>query len=323
MSAAAVGSSFAVLVLFAAVAEAQPVLPPPGIPGGPPDVLTMAPAGAAFELLSVEPLESTPPVTGVPYSADAVTETIQTLADGNRIEHRTSVAVARDGRGRIRREHRGLALGGQLAEPAAPLVTITDPAAGVSITIDPGRQVAIRMPLRQFMVRGEAGQRVGAVVAGADVKTFSVAVPPPPDGAPPGAAGAVMHWSTSDGTGAGVAGWTAAAPAIAIGSAIGDDSSRVTETLAPQTIEGVRAEGTRTTVTIAAGAIGNVAPLVVVSERWFSPELQVVVMTKRSDPRFGETSYRLTNLSRAEPRGDAFEVPSGYTIEDARPPRLR
>ena len=66
-------------------------------------------------------------------------------------------------------------------------------------------------------------------------------------------------------------------------------------------IEGVRAEGTRTTMTIPAGQIGNELPINIVSERWFSPDLKVLVMSRQSDPRFGETTYRLTNLSRAEP----------------------
>jgi hypothetical protein len=52
-----------------------------------------------------------------------------------------------------------------------------------------------------------------------------------------------------------------------------------------------------------------------VSERWFSPELGVVVMSRRSDPRFGETTYRLQNIARGEPSPELFQVPSDYTIE--------
>jgi hypothetical protein len=88
------------------------------------------------------------------------------------------------------------------------------------------------------------------------------------------------------------------------------------ESLGRQTIEGVQAEGSRTTVTIPAGAIGNERPIQVVSERWYSPELQTLVMTRHSDPRFGETTYRLTNVSRSEPDHSLFEVPAGYKITD-------
>ena len=81
-------------------------------------------------------------------------------------------------------------------------------------------------------------------------------------------------------------------------------------------IEGVEAEGTRTTMTIAAGKIGNELPIQVTSERWFSPDLKMVVKSEQSDPRFGKTVYQLTNISRDEPTHSVFEVPADYTIKD-------
>jgi hypothetical protein len=92
-----------------------------------------------------------------------------------------------------------------------------------------------------------------------------------------------------------------------------------TEALEPKEIEGVRAEGTRTTMTMAAGTIGNALPIEIVTERWFSPELNVLLLTRRFDPRFGETTYRLTNIVRAEPAPELFKVPSDFRIEDVRP----
>jgi hypothetical protein len=91
-----------------------------------------------------------------------------------------------------------------------------------------------------------------------------------------------------------------------------------TESLGSRDVEGVRAEGTRTTVTIEAGAVGNLAPIEIVSERWFSPELRTVVFSRRSDPRFGETTYRLENIVRGEPSPELFRVPADYKV-DARP----
>ena len=88
-----------------------------------------------------------------------------------------------------------------------------------------------------------------------------------------------------------------------------------TESLGTRDIEGVKAEGTRTTITIPAGAIGNVAPIEMVSERWYSPELQTVVLSRRSDPRFGETTYRLENIVRTEPPPELFQIPPDFTIE--------
>ena len=89
-----------------------------------------------------------------------------------------------------------------------------------------------------------------------------------------------------------------------------------TESLGTQLIEGVQAEGTRTIVTIPAGQIGNEKDLQTVSERWYSPDLQTVVLRKQSDPRFGDTLYRLVNIQRAEPPASLFEVPADFTVRD-------
>ncbi len=103
------------------------------------------------------------------------------------------------------------------------------------------------------------------------------------------------------------------------------DGDVKSETLQPQDIEGLRVEGTRTIVTLPAGSVGNVLPIEIVSERWYSPELKVVVLTRRSDPRLGETVYRLTNIDRSEPPPDLFKVPDGFTVEEIGPglPKLR
>jgi hypothetical protein len=97
------------------------------------------------------------------------------------------------------------------------------------------------------------------------------------------------------------------------------------ESLGKQTIEGVEAEGTRTTLTIAAGEIGNALPIRIVDENWYSPELQMMVSTKHTDPRSGETNYRLININRNEPAPALFQVPDDYTIKDesASPPKRK
>lgn len=88
-----------------------------------------------------------------------------------------------------------------------------------------------------------------------------------------------------------------------------------TESLGTQNIEGVSAQGTRITRTIPAGQIGNDRPIQVVFERWYSPDLQVVVKSTRTDPRFGTTTYALTGIQRTEPAASLFTVPSDFTIE--------
>ena len=90
-----------------------------------------------------------------------------------------------------------------------------------------------------------------------------------------------------------------------------------TEDLGEQTIEGVTATGTRTTTEIPAGAIGNEQPIKIVSEQWFSHELQLLIVTRHSDPRIGETTYRLTGIVRAEPASSLFDVPPDYTLHES------
>jgi TonB family protein len=90
-----------------------------------------------------------------------------------------------------------------------------------------------------------------------------------------------------------------------------------TEQLAKQMVEGVECEGVRAITTMPAGAIGNERPIETVNETWFSQELKIMILSKRSDPRFGETTYRVTNISRSEPDAALFQIPSEYTIIDS------
>ena len=97
------------------------------------------------------------------------------------------------------------------------------------------------------------------------------------------------------------------------------DKETVTTSLGTQTIGGVTAEGTRYTRTIPAGQIGNAKPIVIVSERWYSADLQMVVMTKRSDPRSGDTTFQMTSIARTEPAASLFQVPTDYAVSKAAP----
>ena len=86
------------------------------------------------------------------------------------------------------------------------------------------------------------------------------------------------------------------------------------ESLGTQVINGVSAEGTRMTRTVPAGKIGNDRAFQVVSERWYSPDLQIVVKSTRSDPQSGTTTYQVTNIQKTEPAAALFAVPAGYTV---------
>ena len=94
--------------------------------------------------------------------------------------------------------------------------------------------------------------------------------------------------------------------------AIGDIK---TESLGDKTMDGVSVTGTKTTNTIPAGTIGNDKNLVVTRETWYSPDLKLVIQSTQTDPRFGETTYSLTNIQRNEPDASLFQVPAGYTVE--------
>jgi hypothetical protein len=86
------------------------------------------------------------------------------------------------------------------------------------------------------------------------------------------------------------------------------------ETLGKKMIEGVNAEGTRMTSTIEAGAIGNDRAIQSVTERWFSPDLQTLILSRSTDPRSGEEVFKLVNVNRSEPAGYLFQVPAGYQV---------
>jgi hypothetical protein len=91
------------------------------------------------------------------------------------------------------------------------------------------------------------------------------------------------------------------------------------ESLGTKMLEGVSVEGTRTTFEIPVGQIGNDKPVAVVTEKWFSPELQVVIYSRHVDPIAGEHIFRLVNIKRGDPAADLFTVPGNFKIEN--PPR--
>src|SRR5215475_5620375 len=235
-------------------------------------------------------------VKGAPYSGQAVTEITQTLGDGNRIVNRNTASVYRDKEGRTRREQTIAAIG-PLSGQMPQTIFINDPVAGVSYILEPHAHVARKMTPMQFEFRLNTD---GEKVIHHDKREMPLG--PPEAG------------TFQVGVAAGSPG-----PGITMDLRNIQDNSGKEESLGKQTIEGIEAEGARTTITIPAGEIGNERPIEIISERWYSPELQTVVMTKHSDPRFGETVYRLTNISRTEPNASLFLVPADYKIEDAPP----
>lgn len=248
-------------------------------------------------------------VKGAPYSATVVTEHIQTLSDGNQIIRKNESKLYRDSEGRTRKEQTLDTIGKWTAGGEVEQLTyIDDPVAKVRYSLDPRTRAAYRddalrisfvkvlrphilLPLRVGEEnKNEKIEDVTVVVAPSDPAknermkntqilkkkmSYSVAI----DGAPPPGK---EEWKT--------------------------------EALGKEVIEGVEVEHTRKTLTIPAGEIGNTLPIEVVDETWYSPELQIMIMTRHRDPREGETTYRLSNISRSEPDRSLFEVPTDYGI---------
>lgn len=302
---------------------------------GPDDPRT-PPPGDNFIFVASEMNSDGKVVKGAPYSAQAVTETTQTLSDGNRIINKSTATVYRDSEARTRREQT-LRVMGPFATAGEPPQTIfiNDPVSGVNYALDTRSKVAHKMPPMRFEFKLRSPDGVGGGIGtgvGHGVRMSSDGPPPPSQ---PGTSAPMVFERTAPPPGMGVGGPPPGLPgqgpemvfersAIPPPAGGGDmvfqwtgareDNAR-TESLGKQSIEGVEAEGTRRTVEIPAGEIGNERPIEIVFERWYSPELQVVVMTKHSDPRFGETTYRLTNINRSEPARELFEVPGDYKVQ--------
>ena len=249
--------------------RAQEAPPPPpdaamGVRGGGPGVFMQM--GEGIELLGFEGLHGGQVVTGAPFSAVAVQESNQTLADGNHISRKSQVNLFRDSQGRFRKEVT-LSGFGALAASGQPksFVVINDPVANESFVLHPDTKAAEKMG-RPF--RGMKGPVKGTIKE------------------------KMLAREQEE---------------IASGSLKKED-------LGTQTIAGVSAQGTRLTRTIPAGQIGNEKPIVILRETWFSNDLQMVVMSKRTNPWSGESTYTLTNIQRTEPPASLFAVPSDYTV---------
>jgi hypothetical protein len=237
-----------------------------------------------------------------PYSADAVTETTQNLGDGNRIVRKNTASVYRDSEGRTRREQSFTAIGPYASMGDVPQTTfINDPVANVNYILDSRTKTARKMELPRFDFK--PGQRF-------EMKFEGPLQGPPPGDLKPGTVTVHNGVKTFERMTGPATEFTLPAQA-----SFPKHEPKV-ESLGTQLVEGLNAEGTRTTLTIPAGEIGNERPIEIVNEKWYSPELQVIVMSKRIDPLAGDMTYRLTNINRNEPAKSLFEVPSDYKVKE-------
>jgi TonB family protein len=204
--------------------------------------------------------EHIPAVSGLPFSAKVVLETVSHLQDGTLITHTTYNLDARDSSGRTRNEMRNW-ISSDGAEPRLTRVELYDPATRTRTDLYPLSKLA-----RQWIL-GAATQTAAPVTPG-----------PKPE---------------------------------------------VTrEEIGTDTMEGLPVKGLRVTQTYATGALGNDRPLSVVTETWYSPELHINLLTKKSDPRYGEQTVRVTELDRQEPDAALFAIGAEYKIVNETAPVL-
>ncbi len=225
-----------------------------------------------------------PAVSGVPYSAEEISESVQTLADGTHITHKSTTRMYRDSEGRTRTE-RSMTMPGPKGADVPVMIEIFDPVAHVHYTLNAREKVAHKRTMASRAAR------------------------PAPKGGSPGMG--VLS----------VAPFAARGNPHEIPE--GELPKNSVEKLGTQTIEGLLVEGTRHTTVWPVGSRDNDQPITAVSETWMSPDLQVVVLAKNNDPAGGDNTRRLTNISRSEPDASLFQPPADYTITEDDPPTLR
>lgn len=238
---------------------------------------TVAPSKVTAEVIASS---STTLVKGAPFSAEAISESTQVLADGNKISRAFTVRLYRDSEGRFRRETMTASSG---SVNARQTISIFDPVANYRYLIEPDKKTVRRIPVMP-------GRAEGAVIVNG--QPLSPAI------------------RTQIETDAAQRSRVILLPSVV---ATSGDAGK-SEPLGTRNFDGVEAEGTRTTTTIAAGTIGNERAIEIVYEKWYSKELQMIVYSRHSDPRFGEQVYRLENISRNEPDRSLFTPPADYKM---------
>jgi hypothetical protein len=238
------------------------------------------------------------PVTGAPYSGDIVVSSSQTLADGNHISRSETSHVYRDGQGRMRREQNGsitVAVAGDRVSTRGTVVLIVDPVAGYSYSLDAEHKIAWRTAIGatdKVMVQYNAASDEALAKLKAEKEQLAARGRSGGD-APAEGGGDIARIKLERG--------------IAMANL---------PPLEHATIDGLAVEGRKTSETIPAGKIGNELPITITNEEWTSTDLKVLVLTKHSDPRTGESTYHLTNVVRADPDPSLFIVPPDYTVKD-------
>lgn len=232
--------------------------------------------GGTKAITEILAMSSTQTVKDSPFSADGISESVEFLVDGNKITSSVTHKLYRDSEGRFRREEISASGANSLSQfGVQQAIFIFDPAAGARLILKSKAKTAHRV--------GSSGKNGVVAVTDqqlTDAKRMEIE--------------------------ANAAGQNYAALPALVATGVSTDK---TESLGVREFEGISAEGTRTVMTIPAGTIGNERPIETVFERWYSKELQLIVYSRHTDPRFGEQTYRLTNINRSEPDRSLFTLP--------------
>jgi hypothetical protein len=217
-------------------------------------------------------------VKGAPFTAQRTEESTQTLGDGTHINNKSSISYARDSAGRVRRED-------------DEWITIYDPVANATYRLNKKNHTGSKVEfIRAAKIKLDDINQERADELKAQSEKALAEQKAQQDGAVA---------ITNDGP---------------RGRAYSFRKDGTEESLGSQVVNGVMADGMRTSYTIPAGDFGNDRPITSVTESWYSPDLHLTVMYKRNDPREGEVTTQYTGIKRAEPDPSLFQLPAGYTL---------
>lgn len=299
---------FGTLILGAAAAAAMgqdvtvttPVAPMPAVPPVPavaPRVLALPAIAGDISIVGM--------MRNAPFTADESGETVRILPDGNRVVENWTGKVARNSLGRMRRD----ITSGKVGEGATRPFIVGTTAGGltpsvVALGAGEGNRVSVAKIEAETAVAAAGGHAV-IVTSGGEAPVATTVT----------RADTLERQVVVEKLNAARAGELAARAAVEADGvrvvrpqALDDTKYQVRkESLGTREFGGVQAEGTRVITTIAAGAIGNDRDIEVTVETWFAKDLGVVVYSKRTDPRIGETTYQMTNIVRAEPDASLFQ----------------